>query len=172
MKSLNLKKEILKSNSKSNTVRVVKLIGQDSNIFKELMKIYFNDKNMDLARIAAWVLRHCIDQHPDLINPYLKKLVKYLGKEGHHDAINRNGLAILETVPIPEKLYGPITNICFDFLQSGKEPIAIKAYAMSILDKIGNDIPEIQHELKLIIQELIPYESAGFKSRARRILAK
>ena len=99
-------------------------------------------------------------------------LIKYLRKKGLHDAIKRNGLAILQAIAIPKKLYGPVTNICFEFLQNGKEPIAIKAYSMSILDEIGNDIPEIRYELKLIIQDLIPYESAGFKSRARRILAK
>jgi hypothetical protein len=151
---------------------VANLIGQDTGLFQELISIYFDAKNMDLARRAAWVLRHSTDQHPYLINPYLKKLVKYIAKEGHHDAIKRNGLAILQGISIPKKIYGQLTNICFELLQNGKESIAVKAYAMTILDNIGKDIPEIRHELKLVIQELLPYESAGFKSRARRILSK
>jgi hypothetical protein len=170
---LSIKSEILKSYSRQNTVRVAESIGHDKSLFNELMTIYFDGKHdMDLARKAAWVLRYCSDYNPHLIDPYIKKLVKYIGKKGHHDAIKRNGLAVLQETSIPEKLYGPIANTCFKFLQSSKEPIAIKAYSMSILDKIGDDIPEIRHELKLIIQELMPYESAGFKSRARKILSK
>jgi len=169
---LNLKLEILQSHSKYNTVRVANLIGQDADLFRALMDLYFEAKNMDLARRAAWILRHCVDQFPFLIQPYLKKLIRYLGREGHHDAIKRNGLAVLVSSDLPKNLYGPLTNICFEFLLSGKEPIAIKVYSMSIIDKIGNDIPEIRNELKLVIQDLLPYESTGFKSRARRILAK
>ena len=169
---MSIKSELLQSYSKHNTVRVAKLIGQDTDLFKELMLIYFDAKDMDLARKAAWVFRHCVDEYPDLIQPYLRKLVKYLSKENHHDAIKRNGLAILQGISIPKKLYGPVTKICFEFIQNGKEAIAIKAYSMSILDNIGEDIPEIRKELKLILQDLLPYESAGFKSRARKILSK
>jgi hypothetical protein len=153
-------------------MRVTRLIGHDEDLFKILTDFYFNIENQGMARKAAWILRYSVDLHPYLVRPYLKKIVRYISQEGLHDAIKRNGLAILDSVPIPEKLYGQLTNTCFDFLQSGKEPIAVKAYSMSILDKIGNDIPEIRHELKLIIKELMPYESTGFKSRARKILAK
>lgn len=172
MNEMLLKNEILKSHSKYNTVRISQLIDQDDDLFKALINLYFDHKNMDLARKAAWILRHCVEQHPHLLNPFVKKLIKYLGTDGLHNAIKRNGLAVLEKVHVPEDLYGPLANICFEFVVSGKEPVAIKAYSMSILDKIGDKIPEIRHELKLIIQDLIPYESAGFKTRARKILLK
>ena len=89
-----------------------------------------------------------------------------------HDAIRRNGLKALELSPIAEKYYGQLANVCFRFISSGKEPIAIKAYSIGILDKIGDEIPEIRKELKLVLQDIMPYESAGFQSRARKVLAK
>jgi len=52
-----------------------------------------------------------------------------------------------------------------------KEP-DLKAYSIGILDKIGDEIPEIRQELKLVLQDLMPYESAGFQSRARKVLSK
>jgi hypothetical protein len=168
---LNLEKEILQAHSKHNVVRVAKLIDQDKRLFESLTRIYFDQSRQDLARKAAWVLRQCVEQYPHMILPYQRKLVSYIGKEGHHDAIKRNGLAILEFIPISEKLYGPLINICFKFLMNGKEPVAIKAYSMSILDKISRDIPEIRQELKLVLQELLPYESIGFKTRAKKILS-
>jgi len=169
---LNLKEEILKYYSKYDTVRIARHIDKDEDLFRELIDMYFDAGQQELAKKAAWILRHCVDQHPYLIRPYIKKIVKYLAWEGHHDAIKRNGLAVLESITLPKNVYGSLTQLCFEFITSGKEPVAIKAYSIGILDKIGDEIPEIRHELKLILQELIPYESAGFKARAKRILAK
>jgi hypothetical protein len=172
VKELDLKAEILLSYSKANTERVAKLIDQDEELFRKLIRIYFDMVDIELAKKAAWILSHSIRQYPYLINPYIKKLIKYIDKPGQHDAIKRNGLKALELTTIPEKHYGPLADICFRFVMSGKEPIAIKAYSIGILDKIGDEIPEIRQELKLVLQDLMPYESAGFQSRARKVLSK
>lgn len=172
MKELDLKAEILLSYSKANTERIAKLIDQDEKLFRKLMGIYFDLADIELAKKAAWILSHSIRQYPQLINPYIKKLIKYIDKPGQHDAIKRNGLKALELTTIPEKHYGPLADICFRIVTSGKEPIAIKAYSIGILDKIGDEIPEIRQELKLVLQDLMPYESAGFQSRARKVLSK
>jgi len=172
LKELDLKAEILLSYSKTNTVRIAKLIDQDEVLFQKLTKIYFDTTDIDLAKKAAWILSHCIRQHPFLIKPYIKKLIKFINRPDLHDAIKRNGLKALELTPVAEKYYGQLADVCFRFISSGKEPIAIKAYSIGILDKIGDEIPEIRQELKLVLQDLMPYESAGFQSRARRVLAK
>lgn len=172
MKDLDLKVEILLSYSKANTVRVSEIIGSDEELFQKLMKLYMDTKDVDLAKKAAWIVSHCIRKYPFLINPYIKKLIKFIDKPKLHDAIKRNGLKALELTTIPEKQYGPVADCCFRIISSGKEPIAIKAYSIGILDKIGNEIPEIRQELKLVLQDLMPYESAGFRSRARKVLSK
>jgi hypothetical protein len=172
VKEPELKAEILLSYSKANTVRVAELIGRDEDLFRELIKIYSDTKDLDLAKRAAWVLGHCVRIHPYLINAHIKKLIKLLSEPSQHDAIKRNGLKALELTSIPEKYYGKIADMCFRVISSGKEAIAIKAYSIGILDKIGDEIPEIRQELKLILLDLMPYESAGFQSRARKVLSK
>jgi hypothetical protein len=172
VKETEIKEEILFSYSKENTIRVARLINRDEALFCELIKIFSDSKDIDLAKRAAWVLSHCVRKNPYLINPYIKKLIKVLNKPSQHDAIKRNGLKALELTSIPENHFGKIAEICFRFISSGKEAIAIKAYSIGILDKIGDEIPEIRQELKLVLQELMPYESAGFKSRARKVLSK
>ena len=172
MKEPDLKSEILLSYSKANTVRVAELIDRDEDLFRKLIKIYSDTKNLDLAKRAAWVLGHSVRIHPYLINPHIKKLIKLLSEPSQHDPIKRNGLKALELTSIPEKHYGKIADMCFRFISSGKEAIAIKAYSIGILDKIGDEIPEIRQELKIILQDLMPYESAGFQSRARKVFSK
>ena len=172
MKEPDLIEEILLSYSKANTIRVAELIGRDADLFRKLFKIYSDSKDRDLVKRAAWVLGHSVRIHPYLINPHIKKLIKLLNQPSQHDAIKRNGLKALELTSIPEKYYGKIADACFRFITSQKEAIAIKAYSIGILDKIGDEIPEIRQELKLVLRDLLPYESAGVQSRARKVLSK
>lgn len=172
MKELDLKEEILLSYSKANTVRIAKLIDQDEELFQKLIGIYFDTNDIDLAKKAAWILSHCIRKYPFLIKPYIKKLIRFISRPGLHDALKRNGLKSLELSPIGAKYFGQLSDVCFRIIISGKEPVAIKAYSIGILEKIGDEIPEIRQELKLVLQDIMPYESAGFQSRARKVLAK
>ncbi len=172
MQEPDIKAEILLSYSKENTVRVAALIDQDEVLFRKLFRMYSDTENIDLAKRAAWIMTHCLKKHPYLVNPHIKNIIKLLSQASQHDAVKRNGLKALELTSIPEKYYGKIAEMCFRFINSGKEAIAIKAYSIGILDKIGDEIPEIRQELKLVLQDLMPYESAGFQSRARKVLSK
>jgi hypothetical protein len=167
---INIKNEILKEHSKSNVIRISELIGNDHVLFKQLMKLFFNYKKMNLARKAAWVMRECANNYPFLIIPYIEKLIQYLYVKELHDAIKRNILGVIKDIGIPEKHDGEITDLCFRFLMDKKESVAVRVFAMIILAEIGKKLPEINHELKLILEDHIPYGTAGFKSRAQKIL--
>lgn len=168
--SFDLRVEILKSHSKYNTVRVAAMISRDEKLFGHLMDLYFEYVDQDLARKAAWVLRYAVEKNPDLINPYIPEILDYISKDGLHDAVKRNGLAILSETQLPKKIYGRLTDLCFRLLQSEREPVAVKAFSMDILNNIGKEIPEIQRELKLLLNEILPYQSRGIKARAKKIL--
>ncbi|MBS1670911.1 MAG: hypothetical protein JST94_05595 [Bacteroidetes bacterium] len=61
-------------------------------------------------------------------------------------------------------------NACFNFIETPATPVAIKAFSLTILQKLSLQYPEIKQELKLIIEERWEHETAAFKSRARKIL--
>ena len=63
-------------------------------------------------------------------------------------------------------------NICFEYINSPDEAVAIKAFALTVLDNLSKQYPEIKAELKTIIENRWDYESAAFKSRAKKILQK
>jgi hypothetical protein len=100
----------------------------------------------------------------------LKALIRNLKRPGLHDAVKRNTIRILQFIPIPRSLQGHATAICFDLFKNPKEPVAVRVFSMSVLGRIAEDQPELKGELKLLIEDQLPFGSAGFISRARKVL--
>ena len=48
--------------------------------------------------------------------------------------------------------------------------MAVKVFAMSVLSQLVDGVPELSQELRIIIEDQLPYASAGFISRARKVL--
>ena len=165
---MNLEAEILKADFKDQVVRVAAEISSDENKFAELMKLFFSHENT-YAQRASWVMMHCTDRYPWLVRPYLEKLVKNL-YQSPGEATKRNTVRLLQFIDIPEALWGEVIEICFRYL-TGNEAIAIKVFSMSVLFNLSLKVPEIGTELKVVIEDQLPYGSAGFKSRANKILA-
>ena len=119
---------------------------------------------------AAWVIQHSSERHPYLIKKHIRKVVLNLFKEDIHDSVKRASLRSLDLIEIPEKYWGETVEICFQLLQ-GHDPTGVKMFAMCVLHSIAKKLPELNNELKLVLEEQLPYGTAGFKSRARKILA-
>ena len=165
---MNLRKEILKEHSKAHTQYLADKIGPDQDAFDHLIELFLGDEYRVTQR-AAWVVSHCSDSYPWLLDNHLKSIIENL-QEPVHDAVKRNTLRILQFKDIPEDLMGIAADICFQFLNSGKEAIAIKAHSMTVLYNIVKKFPELKEELKISIEEQMPFGSAGFRSRGKKIL--
>jgi hypothetical protein len=59
---------------------------------------------------------------------------------------------------------------CFRYIASPDETVAVKAFSLTILHNLSHQYPEIKNELKLVIEERWNYETAAFRSRAKKIL--
>ncbi|HEY3430380.1 MAG TPA: hypothetical protein VGK39_06865 [Cyclobacteriaceae bacterium] len=165
---MDIKKEILKEHSKKQTAKVVNYIGNDPQRFKALVKTFLEGPYRITQR-AAWPLALCVQDHPNLITPHLKEVLKMLGKPGTHDAVKRNILRFLQDIDIPRKFYGFVTDKCFT-LMDPKEPIAVRVFSMTVLSNIVQHEPELKKELKIVIEDQLPYASAGYLSRAKKVL--
>jgi len=166
---MNLEKEILQANFREQAVALAQHIISDKNLFAELMKLYFSHEPRICQR-AAWIVSHCAEHDNSLLVPYIKPMIKNLYKNVG-DATKRNTVRVLRFLDIPEELWGEIIEICFRYLK-GNEAIAIKVFSMTILYNLSHEIPEIIPELKISIEDQLPYGSPGFKSRGNKILAK
>lgn len=166
---MDLRETILAGHSKKQMDKIVKWIGQSQDRFDELVKLFLGNEYRVTQR-AAWPLSYCVIKHPSLVNKHFGKLIKNLKKEDLHDAIKRNTVRFLQHVEIPKRYHGEIMNICFDYVQSPTEAIAVKAFSLGILEKLLKIYPDIKQELKTIIEEQWEMETAAFRSRAKKIL--
>jgi hypothetical protein len=169
MPVMNLRDEILKEHSKAQCLRIVAYIGNSQERFDELAGLFLNNEYR-VAQRAAWPLSYCVASHPGLIKKQLKKIILNLKKPGIHNAVKRNTVRLLQNIDIPKPLRGYVMAICFGYLDSPGEPVAIKAFSLSVLARLSKEHPEIVPEIKLLIEEQLPYQTAAFASRAKRVL--
>ena len=48
--------------------------------------------------------------------------------------------------------------------------MAIKAFALTVLGKLAKKYPQIIPEIKLLIADQLPHQTAAFKVRAKKLL--
>src|SRR5687767_13502992 len=109
---MDIQHELLKEHSKKQTTKVVKYIGDDPKRFNILVKTFLAGPYRVTQR-AAWPLAYCVQEHPDLIKPHLKTVLKMLDKKDAHDSVKRNILRFLQDIEIPKRFYGMLADKCF-----------------------------------------------------------
>jgi hypothetical protein len=168
---MNLRQTILTDHSKATCDKITKWIGNSQPRFDELFYLFLNDEYRVVQR-AAWPLSYVVIAHPELIKKHFARLIKNLQQPTLHDSVKRNTIRLLQGITIPERFHGEIMNLCFDYIASPKEAVAIKAFSLTVLQNLSKQYPEIRQELKTIIENRWDYESAAFKTRAGKILKK
>lgn len=165
---MNLREEVLKEHSKKQTVRLAKWVGKDKKRFTLLMNLFLHDEYKVVQR-CAWIVKYVADEHPEWIKPWLKRMLDYC-RQPVHDAVKRNVIRILQDIQIPKNLQGIAATICFDFLSSPEEPVAVKAFSMTVLANISQQEPDLKQELIMVIREKMEWEKPAFRSRGKKIL--
>jgi hypothetical protein len=166
---MDLRKAILQEHSRSQALKIVSYIGTDRYRFKKLIDIFLAGPYRVTQR-AAWPLRISVSRHPPLVVPHVKTILGYLQRPGIHDSVKRNVMRLLQFVEIPKRFHGQVAATAFSLLQDRKEAVAIRVFAMSVLASVCGDNPELKRELKMVIEDQLPYASAAFVSRAKKIL--
>lgn len=166
---MNLVEEILKEYTKKQKDKIVNYVGHDPKRFSELVEVFLQGPYLVTQR-AAWPLSYCIEQYPDLLQPHFRKILAQLGKKNIHDSVKRNILRMLQFVRVPKAWQGITTDLCLTFLANAREPVAIRVFAMTVLANITSEVPELKNELIPLIEDQLPYASAGFISRGNKVL--
>ena len=166
---MDLRQSILAEHLKANCNNIVKWVGNSQKRFDELFNLFLNSEYRINQR-AAWPVSYCVIDHPHFISKHFSRLVKNLHKPGIHDSVKRNTVRLLQHVVIPKKFNGELMDICFHYIGSPGEPVAIKAFSLSILQDLSKQYPEIKNEIRLIIEERWSHETAAFRTRAKKFL--
>ena len=166
---MNLLAEVQREHSKAVCDRIVRYVGGRPDRFRELIAIFLAGPYRVTQR-ASWPISCCIEHHPELIQPHLSRLLTYLRRPGLHDAVKRNIVRLMQFIRIPSRLQGKAADVCFRFLQDTSEPTAVRCFSMTVLGNLAKEQPGLATELKIIIDDIMPYATSGMAARARRTL--
>jgi len=147
--------------------------GENPALFRKLLDYSFS-ADRKLAFRASWTLSKVCDRFPDLINPYLEKIIESINSIDN-ESVQRSFLRILSLTDagkISRRHQGILADHCFKALNSGFSAIAIKAYSMEIIYRLALIYPDLAHELAASISLLQGEGSAGVIARGRIILKK
>jgi hypothetical protein len=161
---------LMVENSRRNTDLIADLVFNKPELFDELVSIYLRNEE-PVSRRAVWVVDTVTEKHPELLDPYLESFVNAL-PSFEHDGLKRVSLRMLSRSPLPQNYLGDLMNICFDWLVSSKESVAVKVYAMEILYRISEVEPDLKKELADSIEWRIGEGTPGFKNRGLKTLKK
>ena len=168
---MKLREQLLKEHSRANCDKIVAWIGDSQERFNELFELFLSDEYR-LVQHAAWPLSYAVINHPQLIKKHFPRLVGNLAKPGIHSAVKRNTMRLLQDIEIPVKQHGRIMDACFTYIADPTEPVAVKAFSLTVLEKLSRVYPDIIPEIKLLIEENYERETPAFRVRAKKFLAK
>ena len=163
-----LKEALLKEHSRRQATGIAAWIGTDKKRFRELMDLFFLE-DYRISQRAAWVMSFVTRAHPELATPYLDRMLHNLSQPVH-DAVKRNTLRILQDIVLPASLCGLAAERCFALLRSSEEPVAIRAFSMTVLLHLCQRFPELAPELQALVEDMVPYGSAAIRSRGQKTL--
>ena len=172
MSKQKLESMLFAGNSRFNTDLVANYIGTNEELFNQLIELIHSGKQ-PIPQRASWVMTAVTDKYPWILLPHLMEITERLPTYSLvHPALVRNTLRQLAQIDIPEELMGKLFDCCYTFLLDTKQPVAIRVFAMQILYNISVREPELQGELKLILETYLDESSGGFMSRASKLLKK
>ena len=166
---MNLREAVLTKYSKENCAAIVQWVGNSQRRFDLLFSLFLEEEYR-VTQMASWPLSYCVENNPYLINSNYPRLLAHLQKAGLHDSVKRNAVRLLQFVDIPEKYQGAVMNICFQYLENPAEAVAIKAFSLTVLSSLAKQYPEIIPEVKILIEDQLPRQTAAFKVRAKAFL--
>ena len=166
---MNIREALLEVHSKEQASKITNYVGDDPKRFAELMN-YLCGPNYRLSQRAAWPVSYCIQRHPELVKPYFNTLTKQLEREDAPAAVRRNVARLLQFVEIPKRYEGRIFEACYALLSNPSETVAVRVFSMTVAAKIAKDKSELMDELRLAATQHPEAATAGFRSRARRVL--
>jgi hypothetical protein len=168
---MDLKNQLLRAHSKENCNLVVDWIGNNQQRFDSLFAFFIGDDKR-LIQVSSWPLSYCVEAYPFLIKKHIATFFKNLEQPFAHEAVKRHSLRILQFITIPKKYEGFVMNLCFNFIQDITEKPAAKVFSLIVLENLQKQYPEIKEELLLIVETQMPFESAGFRNRGKKMLKR
>ena len=165
---MDLKKILSKRHHKEEMDQIANYAASDPAIFAELWDLVRTGE-APLPQHGSWALSKAADKRPFFVQNHIHEMIAHLFIP-NHNSVHRNLARMLSQFEIPEEEQGALYSLCIDWVLDPKKEVAIKVHGMTIAYNIAKAIPELREELALVINDQLEFNSAGFKSRGKKIL--
>nr|WP_299485750.1 adenylosuccinate lyase [uncultured Allomuricauda sp.] len=169
--------------SKSKINQLVDQLKELPELTERLLQEVFDQDNTDSFN-ASWVFDHLMRKKLEYLLPHFEKFTQGLSQLKSESIIRpmahtcemcmeayfkTKDPAFVQNIT-PEQLERILT-VCFDWL-IGSHKVASKVFAMTSLYYLGMYFDWVHPELKMVLEQQHHRDSAGYKSRASKTLAK
>jgi hypothetical protein len=164
---------ILSDSSRSLMDYAASMVGDDKQLFGEMMVLAYRPEH-PLCMRAARVADLCCEKHPGLIRPYLVQLVRDL-PELKNMSVKRIFMHILirHSWVEDEEAMSKLIDTLFKWLMDDAQSVAVKAYAIVILENIANLLPDLKSEMIVVLEETMPFwDSCALQGAGRRVVER
>lgn len=146
-------------------------LADDPHLLEQLIEIAVSDPKKETWR-AFWIVDKIHEKKPELIQPYLGKMIKALETIDNPSKL-RHLLKVISLNMIPEESLSFLLDYSIQKLTDPGFPIAVRVHAMQILYAISEQEPEFKPELiQLIEHEMEYHTSGGINARGKNLLKK
>lgn len=163
-----LAERVLETRTRSQALQLADAIAADAGLMKALLGLFARG-DYRLAQRASWPLGFCLEKHPELASAHLAGLLDLL-KNPAHPAVTRNVLRIIQFISIPAREAGRVMGLCFSLINDPRQPVAPRAFALTVLSHLAVSYPDIIPEIRICIENQMSHAPAGFRSRAQKTL--
>ncbi|GAB3845618.1 hypothetical protein GCM10028822_04310 [Hymenobacter terrigena] len=170
---MNLRTELLREHSARQTKRLADYACAHPTALAELLQLFWYGAERE-RQLAADVLGWVGERRPKWLVPHLPGLLAAAqpGPE-QHPAVRRAVARALQFVPVPEEWQALAFDTCLAMLRAPREPVAIRAYALTAAARLAGPYPELAAEVVAAAETaLSTTDSAALHSRVARELPK
>lgn len=147
--------DILSDSGRATADMAVDIISQKPELFKEAYELCMQQDGK-MAMRAARVVWLVGENMPEIFKPYYTDMVNRL-PDLTHSSVKRCMLKLLSVTDLSreEELNGIIIDVCFKCVNDSEEDVAIRGYALQVLERMIKLYPEVTGELMSALQLMI-----------------
>lgn len=154
--------------SKKQILKIADNIIDNDEKQRELLQL-IQHGNTPIPVYGSWLWQHIANIDTTPVTTYVATLLDIL-QTNPVEGVRRCIIRSMQDAPIPPAYQEAVIDRCFQYLEDGKEAIAVKAFSMTILHRLCKNEPELLGLLADIIEMQLPTASAAIKSRGNKIL--
>lgn len=138
--------------------------------FNQLFELIF-DKNIKIAWHAAWAVEKISERDIAVFTKEQIQRLFSLSVLATNNSLKRSVLSIIVNLPLTKDLPVEFINVCFERMISVKEPVAVQALSIRLLQRVAEKEPEFIPEILATLENVdLSMFSAGYLAMRRNVM--